>query len=483
MTDTTRSAEIRSRLTHPVIDADGHMIEFEAGVLDYLHQVGGRSLVDRFNSWGAQGLFNWHRLSAQERREKRVTRGVWWGLPARNTLDRATASLPKLLHERLEQFGIDFAILYPTLGLPVAHIEDEELRRGASRAFNSFYADIYREYADRLTPAAIIPMHTPQEAIEELEYAVKTLGLKAFMFPSHVRRPIPDLARKCPDAARQVFYLDTYGIDSDYDYDSVWTTCVELKVAPTFHSSGYGWGSRTSPSNFIYNRIGHFAAAGEALCKSLFMGGVTKRFPNLKFAFLECGVGWACNLYSDLFGHWEKRNRESLEHYNPANLNRDLLVDLHVRYGGKMVAGKLDQLKSGVGLLEGDPEDETTLDEWAHCRIERAEEIRDLFISSFYFGGEADDPITAWAFNTKVNPMGARLKALFSSDIGHWDVQDMTDVLAEAYELVEKELITEADFEDFVFTNPVSFYTGINPDFFTGTAVEKAAKRGPAAHG
>ena len=62
-------------------------------------------------------------------------------------------------------------------------------------------------------------------------------------------------------------------------------------------------------------------------------------------------------------------------------------------------------------------------------------------------------------------------------------VQDMTDVLAEAYELVEKELITEADFEDFVFTNPVSFYTGMNPEFFTGTEVEKAAKRGPAAHG
>src|SRR5215471_5754836 len=28
-----------------------------------------------------------------------------------------------------------------------------------------------------------------------------------------------------------------------------------------------GWGSRTSISNWKYNHIGHFAAAGEALCK------------------------------------------------------------------------------------------------------------------------------------------------------------------------------------------------------------------------
>jgi len=290
-----------------------------------------------------------------------------------------------------------------------------------------------------------------------------------------VRRPIVAIARQCPEA-RGVFWLDTFGLDSDYDYDPVWAKCLELKVAPTFHSNGYGWGSRTSPSNFVYNRIGHFAAAGEAVCKSLFMGGVTRRFPTLKFAFLECGVGWACNLYSDLVGHWQKRNLKSLENYNPANLNRQLLVDLHSRYGGKMVEGKLDQVKSGSGLLEVDREEEATLDEWALCRIERAEEIRDLFIPNFYFGCESDDPITAWAFNTKVNPFGARLKTLFSSDIGHWDVQDMTEVVEEAYELVGKDLISEADFQDFVFTNPVSFYTGVNPEFFKGTVVENEVK-------
>ena len=62
----------------------------------------------------------------------------------------------------------------------------------------------------------------------------------------------------------------------------------------------------------MYNHIGHFAAAGETFCKALFLGSVTRRFPDLKFAFLECGVGWACTLYSDLLGHWEKRNVRAL---------------------------------------------------------------------------------------------------------------------------------------------------------------------------
>lgn len=67
---------------------------------------------------------------------------------------------------------------------------------------------------------------------------------------------------------------------------------------------------------------------------------------------------------------------------------------------------------------------------------------------------------------------GARLGAIFSSDIGHWDVPDMTEVLEEAYELVEHEIITETDFRDFVFTNPVKMW-GMNPGFFKGTVVEK----------
>lgn len=43
----SKSAQIRVRLSHPVIDADGHSTEFEPAVLDYLKDVGGAGVVER----------------------------------------------------------------------------------------------------------------------------------------------------------------------------------------------------------------------------------------------------------------------------------------------------------------------------------------------------------------------------------------------------------------------------------------------------
>ncbi len=474
-TPASKSAAVRARLNHPVIDSDGHMVEFFPAVLDYLEQTGGTKVVERFKTGAlGGGVFGpWYRLSPEERREWRATRPPWWALPTKNTLDRATALFPKLLYERLDEIGIDFTVLYPTIGLFPPHFEDEELRRAGCRAFNMFHADLLHDYADRIMPVAIIPMHTPQEALAELEYAVQQLGMRAIMMAGHVRRPIPALAEIAPQANRASGWFDTFGLDSAYDYDPVWAKCVELKVAPTFHSGGIGWGSRRSISNFMYNHIGHFAAAGEAVCKALFMGGVTRRFPTLRCAFLEGGVGWACNLYADLIGHWQKRNPQGLENYNPANLNREQLADLYWRYGGKLATERYAQMARS-GTPPGGPED--GVDEWAACHITRAEDIRDLFIPHFYFGCEADDPMNAWAFSTKVNPFGARLKAIFSSDIGHWDVPDMTKVVEEAHELVDKGVLSAEDFRDFVFTNPVTLWTALNPDFFKGTVVEGAVE-------
>jgi hypothetical protein len=118
------------------------------------------------------------------------------------------------------------------------------------------------------------------------------------------------------------------------------------------------------------------------------------------------------------------------------------------------------------------------LDDWARCEIGEVEQIRDLFVPHFFFGCEADDPTVVWAFNARVNPFGARLNAMMSSDLGHWDVTDMREVVPEAYELVERGLLTDDDFRDFAFTNAARFYTEMDPDFFTGTVCEDAVISG-----
>jgi hypothetical protein len=104
-----------------------------------------------------------------------------------------------------------------------------------------------------------------------------------------------------------------------------------------------------------------------------------------------------------------------------------------------------------------------------------AEDICDPFVSRFYFGCDADDPMNAWATNTRINPFKAKLKTLLGSDIGHFDVVNMNEVLAEAREPVDDGLLTEEDFRDLVFINPVRFFGDMNSQFFADTAIASAA--------
>ena len=281
--------KVRSGLTHPVIDGDGHWIEYGPVFAEKVRKAAGDKAAD--------GLLRHMRripdvlsLSIAERRRRGIAMEGYWGRQSTNTRDRATAMMPRMLYDRLDELGIDFGIIYPTAGLGIARIEDDETRRAVIRGFNIVTADYFRDLSDRLTPAAVIPMHTPEEAIEELEFVTKQLGSKVGMFGSGIRRPLPGAKGVDPEIARFAAHFDQLGLDSDYDYDPVWQKCRELKIAPTFHTGGRGLGLRNTASNFTFNHIGHFAAAGHAVAKAIFLGGVTRRFPDLRFGFLEGGV-------------------------------------------------------------------------------------------------------------------------------------------------------------------------------------------------
>ena len=305
---------------------------------------------------------------------------------------------------------------------------------------------------------------------------MKTLGFKAVVISSNVKRPIPAAADTAPELAGYAGWMDTLCVDSPYDYDPLWAKCVELKVAVTSHSPSTGWGSRVATNHYIHNHVGSFAAAGEAFAKAVVLGGVSKRFPTLNFGFLEGGVAWAADLYAGLVGHCDKRHRSAIDLYDPKHIDLQQMAELFEKYGGGMVKGRPDPKEPELGrsmVSRYWHEDTTIAHELDNLGIRSAEDLRALFEPNFYFGCEADDPFVGLAFDGKYIPFGARLKAVFSSDIGHWDVPDMSEVLEEAYELVEHGLVNEADFREFTFTNPAMLHAGMNPDFFKGTVVEK----------
>jgi hypothetical protein len=314
-------------------------------------------------------------------------------------------------------------------------------------------------------------MNTPEGAIATLDHAIG-LGLKAGAISGFQRRPIPHLERQYGPLDPPVTRYDTYGIDSSYDYDPFWARCCEHRFAPISHSSTQQYHVARSTSSYVYNHVGGLARGHEALCKSLLLGGVTHRFPQLRVGFLEGGVAWACSLFADLIGHWERRNAEAIGSLDPSRLDVDALMREFREHGGDEVRAAEKSIRAYFSQPGARPE---RLDEFDAVGIERASDIRDRFVPSFFFGCEADDPLVGWAFAEGVNPFGARLHAMLGSDISHWDVSDMTEPIAEAYGLVERGALSEADFCDFSFANAVRLHGGMNPAFFNGTVVEQAA--------
>jgi len=85
---------IRAQLDHPVIDSDGHLIEFLPLVRDLLVDLAGESVAQRFDAVVHSGE-TLQGVSDEMRKRHGIAQSPWWGIPTRNTLDRATAMLPR----------------------------------------------------------------------------------------------------------------------------------------------------------------------------------------------------------------------------------------------------------------------------------------------------------------------------------------------------------------------------------------------------
>src|SRR5918994_7172450 len=155
----TEARKIRSRLSHPIIDADGHWIEYSPVMREAFRKIGGDAAVEAL-ALASSRVPNALKMSVAERARRRVGMEAFWSSPSENVLDRATAMLPRLLYERLDDLGIDFCVVYPTAGLSFHRMQDTRLRRAICRAYNVFTAEQFRGLGDRVIPAAIIPMYT-----------------------------------------------------------------------------------------------------------------------------------------------------------------------------------------------------------------------------------------------------------------------------------------------------------------------------------
>jgi hypothetical protein len=174
MKDAAKAAKVRSTVGHPIIDADGHLVELgpvlQDELLAYLEEAGGRRLRDRYLAGMVKPFDTSTALSDRgdpRVREKWLAMPSWWGWQTRNVKDRATAHLPRLLYERLDEMGIDLTLLYPSTVLALLDLDDVELGAALARGANRWLARIFRPYRDRIAVGGIVPMSNPKMAIAE----------------------------------------------------------------------------------------------------------------------------------------------------------------------------------------------------------------------------------------------------------------------------------------------------------------------------
>ncbi|MGH7918148.1 MAG: amidohydrolase family protein, partial [Candidatus Binataceae bacterium] len=186
--------------------------------------------------------------------------------------------------------GIDAAFLYPSLGLFLGAINDEEFANAACRAYNRWLADYCKPYPDRLFGAAMLPMQSVEGAVAEVRFAAKELGFRAGFI-----RPNPYNGR----------------VLHSPEYEPLWREAQEIGFSLGIHG-----GSESGQPTLAMDRFTRGGAVRHcvahtfemmAAATSLIMCGVCDRHPKLKFAFLESGGGWMAGWLDRMDRHFDDK--------------------------------------------------------------------------------------------------------------------------------------------------------------------------------
>ena len=118
-------------------------------------------------------------------------------------------------------------MLYPTMGIAMLQVLDDEVRTTLCRLYNEFMADQYRAYGDRFTVAALIPDELPRGGHRRPGTRQNSSGARSDSSPAMSTAACPGQTWPPDDdwAALRIAewevngWIDTFGIDSAYDYD------------------------------------------------------------------------------------------------------------------------------------------------------------------------------------------------------------------------------------------------------------------------
>ena len=185
---------------------------------------------------------------------------------------------PHKRSDEMAQDGVTAAVLYPTRGMHVFHLDDAALQEACCRVYNEYLADYCSVVPDRIYGIGLVSVYNIDNAIKEMEF-IKEKGLVGAMIwmtpPQHL-------------------------LWSNHDhYDRFWAAAESMEVPVHLHiNTGFDYVSSTPqdqrgrPAEYIQAAVNERISDASTALIELIFGGVLDRYPKLTIVLAETEVGW-----------------------------------------------------------------------------------------------------------------------------------------------------------------------------------------------
>jgi predicted TIM-barrel fold metal-dependent hydrolase len=184
----------------------------------------------------------------------------------------------------MDQEGIDLSVLFPTTSLSLTKVIEQDYAVAYARAYNDYIAQVCKQNS-RLKGIGLLPFQDVGAAVEEVERAITKLGLVGIA-------------------------VATQGMKEHLGSQSFWPIYEEiqrLNVPFCVHNRREGPAGEIRFDSFIFMHTMGRPVETAVQFVGLLYGGVAEKFPRLRIAFLECGVGWVPYWVERMDEEWEKR--------------------------------------------------------------------------------------------------------------------------------------------------------------------------------
>jgi hypothetical protein len=254
-----------------IFDADGHVYEVAEEIFLHLEgpYAGKRTLL---------GFPLWPSLDGWQRGAIHAPLGI----------HKSFATSAETWLGFLDAAGIARTVLYPTHGLATGLIRDRDWAVALARAYNDWLAERYLRRSPRLLGVALLPLQDPEEAARELRRAVTELGMVGGVLPA------VGLSRALGHPEFDPIYREAEALDRPLG--------VHGGPAQGLALDGLGYFAQVHTLSHPFSQM--------TQATSIVMSGVLDRFPRLRIAFLEAGVGWVPFLMDRMDRSWRARKLE-----------------------------------------------------------------------------------------------------------------------------------------------------------------------------